>query len=118
VRVRSPERLLFRKASLFENSSLDTAFSKREYTVMQLVYEKPATKALANMQRQVATAIRAELLAIAVDPFAHHANVAPLTGTKAGFRLRHGDWRVLYRVDRATQTMIVENVKPRGEAYR
>ncbi len=85
---------------------------------MQLVYEKPAVKVLARMQRQVATAIRDELAAIAVDPFVHHANVEPLTGTRGGFRLRHGDWRALYRVDRTSQTMIVENVKPRGEAYK
>jgi mRNA-degrading endonuclease RelE of RelBE toxin-antitoxin system len=41
-----------------------------------------------------------------------------MTDVKDGFRLRHGDWRVLYWVDRAAQAVRVTAVKPRGEAYK
>lgn len=94
------------------------AFAISEYMTVQLVYEKPAVKALTKLQPKVARAIRDALRVVAADPFAHQANVDRLTGTKDSFWLRHGSWRVLYRLDRATDTMIVEAIEPRGEAYK
>ena len=85
---------------------------------MKLVIERPAVKALSRMQPKTASAIIAALERIAVNPFDPHPNVKRLAGSKGGFRFRHGDWRALYRLDRATNTMVVENVKPRGGAYR
>ena len=35
-----------------------------------------------------------------------------------GYRLRIGDYRVLYRVDDASSTMFIHRVKHRREAYR
>jgi len=58
------------------------------------------------------------LKAIARDPFAGHANVKPLHDEPNGFRLRQGDWRALYRVNRATQEVRVYVVETRGWAYR
>ncbi|MCH8095679.1 MAG: type II toxin-antitoxin system RelE/ParE family toxin [Proteobacteria bacterium] len=34
------------------------------------------------------------------------------------YRLRVGDWRVIYEVDRKTRTMHVVVIAPRGRAYR
>jgi mRNA interferase RelE/StbE len=85
---------------------------------MKLVYGRQAAKKLGRIQPKVAGAIRGALETIAADPFAARANVKPLEGVKEGFRLRHGDWRVLYRLDRAQQTIFVELVKPRGDAYK
>jgi mRNA interferase RelE/StbE len=34
------------------------------------------------------------------------------------WRLRVGDWRVLYVIDDRERTVLVTNVLPRGEAYR
>ena len=97
---------------------LDTAFAISEYTRMELMFGKQAAKKLGRMQPKVASAIRKALATIAADPFAQHANVKPLEGVKDGFRLRHGDWRVLYRLDREAQKMLVEFVKPRGDAFK
>ena len=77
-----------------------------------------AAKMLGRMQPKRAKAIRAALEAVAADPFAQHANAKPLAGVRDGFRLRHGDWRILYRLDREAGTMVVELVKPRGDAYK
>jgi mRNA interferase RelE/StbE len=85
---------------------------------MKLVLKKDAIKGLVRMQPKVATAIRTSLEKIAADPFGKHANAKPLQGTKAGYRLRHGDWRVVYRIDRATETVLVEAVKPQGKVYK
>jgi mRNA interferase RelE/StbE len=43
-------------------------------------------------------------------------DVRRLTGSEH-FRLRVGDWRVIFDYDRATQTVIVRHVLPRGRAY-
>jgi mRNA interferase RelE/StbE len=85
---------------------------------MELVYGRQAAKMLGRIQPKVGSAIRNQLEAIAKDPFARHANVKALEGVKGGFRLRHGDWRVLYRLDREQQKMFVELVKSRGDAYK
>lgn len=85
---------------------------------MELVIRKQALKALNRMQPKLRDAIKLELKWIALDPFGSHPNVKPIAGFKDAFRLRHGDWRVLYVLDRQGQMMRVEWVKPRGDAYR
>jgi mRNA interferase RelE/StbE len=85
---------------------------------MELLIEKHAARRLARLPPKLARAILTELRSIATSPFASHANVKRLKGEKDHFRLRHGDWRALYRLDREGQRMIVEAVVPRGSAYR
>jgi len=85
---------------------------------MELVIERSAAKTLTRMSPKVATAILAALRSVAHDPFSPQRNVKRLKGNKDHFRLRHGDWRALYRLDREGQRMIVEAVLPRGSAYR
>ncbi len=104
--------------SLKAKFCLDSTVAISEYSVVTLVYERPAVKGLKKMVAKAAGAMQDTLDTIAADPFAHHPNVRPLEGTKAGFRLRQGDWRAVYRIDRETRTMVVEWIGPRGEAYR
>jgi mRNA-degrading endonuclease RelE of RelBE toxin-antitoxin system len=53
-----------------------------------------------------------------LTPLDSTQNVTALSGAKDAFRLRHGDWRALYWINRETQTMVVEAIVPRGGAYR
>ena len=85
---------------------------------MKAVFEKRAVKSLGRMQPKLATAFRSRLAAIATDPFARHSGVEPLKGTDDAFRLRIGDWRALYIVDRDTREVVVQTVDPRGGAYK
>ncbi|MSO92546.1 MAG: type II toxin-antitoxin system RelE/ParE family toxin [Rhodospirillales bacterium] len=85
---------------------------------MDLVVEHEAAKVLARMQPKIASAIIRTLRSVAVAPFAPHRNVKRLRGDKDYFRLRRGDWRVLYRVDQTAGQVIVEAVVTRGDAYR
>jgi len=41
-----------------------------------------------------------------------------LQGQEARFRLRVGDWRVIFTIDAAQQTIFVSLIRPRGDAYR
>ena len=85
---------------------------------MDLIIERSAFKVLIRIQPKLAAAIRDTLSRIAEQPYAHHANVTRLKGVRDSFRLRHGDWRVIYRIDRAGQQVVVEEVTTRGDAYR
>ncbi len=43
-------------------------------------------------------------------------NVTPLKG-RPGYRLRVGDWRVVYELDHAGRRLIVLDIGPRGSIY-
>lgn len=85
---------------------------------MKLVIEKAAAKRLIKLQPTVRAALLARLGAIAAAPFAEHANVKALKGEKDLFRLRHGDWRVVYRVIRVADELHVVVVETRGDVYK
>jgi mRNA interferase RelE/StbE len=85
---------------------------------METVYERQAAKALRRIQPKKAQAIMNAIARIATDPLATHRNVERLAGTKGGYRLRHGDLRAVYRIDRDTATLQVLLIEPRGKVYR
>ncbi len=85
---------------------------------MDLIFSKSATLALRAMQQKQALAMIDRLRRIAQDPFAKHANVEPLKGVENAFRLRQGDRRALYVIDRDQNQMRVERIAARGDAYR
>jgi len=58
------------------------------------------------------------LEAIAERPFATHRNVERIKRERDVFGLRQGDWRALYRIDRAADEMRVTAVELRGRIYR
>ena len=64
----------------------------------------------------MAARIRARLGELAENPFAV-PNVKKLTG-HPGYRLRVGDWRVLYLVERDVLVIYVIEVGHRKEIYR
>ena len=84
---------------------------------MELVLEKDARKGLARMQPAAHQAMMKRLLAIAENPFAHHANVDRMKGRPQSFGLRQGDWRAIYELDTRSQQMHVRIVDTRGSIY-
>jgi mRNA interferase RelE/StbE len=63
----------------------------------------------------MAETIRKKIVALADDPHAPNNNATRLQG-REGYRLRVGDWRVLYELNNGR--LIVLDVKPRGGAYQ
>ncbi|MFO0751968.1 MAG: type II toxin-antitoxin system RelE/ParE family toxin [Thermodesulfovibrionales bacterium] len=50
---------------------------------------------------------------------ADNSNVKPLTGELRGFyRLRIGDYRIVFSLLREEQLIAVVNISPRGDAYK
>ena len=70
------------------------------------------------MQPAKAKDIREAIDKVAADPTVPNNNLRPLKGVPNGFRIRVGDWRVSYTLDRATGILDVYEVAPRGGAYR
>ena len=85
---------------------------------MELVWSRRASKGLATLPAKARAALTDRLKAIAADPFARHANVQPLEGEQDAFRVRQGDWRAVYQVDRDAGLIRVATVAARREVYR
>lgn len=60
--------------------------------------------------------VLARIGALANDPFPRQS--AELSGTENLYRLRAGDYRIVYGVDSETKRIIVHYVRHRREAYR
>lgn len=69
------------------------------------------------MPRNTAKLIREKIEQVAADPFSSIPNAKKLQG-RDGYRLRVGDWRVIYEVNKKEVVIIVLKVAPRGEVYR
>lgn len=80
-------------------------------------YSKSARKALKAMPHNMAKLIIDKIGAMAANPFAHNNNVRKLT-THPGYRLRVGDWRVVYLIYERALLIAVVRIAPRGEAYQ
>ncbi len=61
--------------------------------------------------------VRQKLGTIAKDPYAKHTNAKKLQG-RDGYRLRVGDWRVIYEIQNDQLVILVLKVASRGEVYR
>jgi len=85
--------------------------------VYKISYSKEAEKSLLRMPRNTEKLIREKLEAIAVNPFAIHPNAKKLQG-REGYRLRVGDWRVIYKIQNEQLVIVVLKVASRGEVYK
>ena len=68
-----------------------------------------------RIDRATATRIRAKVQQLATDPASLANDVSPLKGGDGLWRLRVGDWRVIY-----TETLVIVSVVrigPRGGVY-
>jgi len=85
--------------------------------VYKITFTAQAAKALLKMPRNTALLIREKLNQVAANPFASIPNAKKLQG-RAGYRLRVGDWRVIYEINKEEITVIVLKIAPRGEVYK
>ncbi len=85
--------------------------------MFSIEYSKAARKALKSMPRNTAKIIMAKIEALGADPFAPNNNVRKLTN-HPGYRLRVGDWRVVYLIHEQALLIAVVRIAPRGEVYQ
>lgn len=82
----------------------------------QIEYSKQSIRALRRMSANTAALIRSKIDAVAQDPFAAQG-VKKLVG-RDEYRLRVGDWRVLYLLDGERLLVLITEIGPRGGIYQ
>ena len=82
----------------------------------KITFSKQAYKVLRKIPRDVSTKIGRKIKELALKP-AKMRNVKKLT-EHPGYRLRIGDWRVLYIVDEEERIIHIIKIKTRGEIYK
>ena len=82
-----------------------------------LTFSRHAVRSLKRMEARQRDVIRDRIDALARDPRAADLDAKKLVG-RSGYRLRVGDWRVLYEIHEAIRVIAIEDVLQRGRAYR
>ena len=86
---------------------------KPKYTIQ---IDKDAEKVLRRQGRTTQERLVKAILVLADDP--HPANSRKLEGYHDLYRLRVGDWRIIYQVINDQLLILVLEVGSRGEVYR
>lgn len=76
---------------------------------MNITFSKPAIKAISRMDVSAKQRIKAAIEKLPVG------DVKKLTGYSCAYRLRVGDWRILFDMK---EDIRITNILPRGEAYK
>lgn len=84
------------------------------YTV---VIRRQAQKKLQSLSRTERNRIAEKIHQLGIDPDDAALDVKRLQG-EPFFRLRVGDWRVIFERQDALRIISVERIKPRGDAYK
>ena len=81
-----------------------------------LLIKRAAEEDLRKLPHVIFSRINNKILALRDDP--RPTTATKLTGNLEGWRIRVGDYRVIYQIDDDAQTIIIVWVKHRREAYR
>lgn len=84
------------------------------YTV---VIRRQAQKKLQSLSRPERNRIAEKIHQLGIDPDDAALDVNRLQG-EPFFRLRVGDWRVIFGRQDALRIIAIERIKPRGDAYK
>ncbi len=78
---------------------------------MDIEYSKQAVKTIKGLDRSAKQRIKEAIEKIP------HGDIKPLKGSKDSFRLRVGDWRILFSYQ-GENIMLIEKIAPRGGVYK
>jgi len=84
----------------------------------RLLFLKEAAEEFKRLDKAVQRIIKEKLELLAEDPDRLKNNIKPLKGEYKGlYRLRVGNYRVVYRLDREQIVIIIVRIGHRGEIY-
>ena len=82
----------------------------------ELLIERRAEKDLKKLEASLFTSIVEKIKSLSVNP--HSSGSRKLSGSQNDWRIRIGDYRVLYEIDNKARTIKIMRVKHRREVYR
>lgn len=82
----------------------------------KLLIKSSAERDLRKLSGSVFQRINERILALPSDP--RPSGAGKLSGELEGWRIRVGDYRILYQIDDKAQTVTIVRVKHRREVYR
>lgn len=81
-----------------------------------LSIKRSAERDLRRLPNVVFRRVNGKILGLREDPYP--AGARKLTGDLVGWRIRVGDYRILYQIDHSAQTVTIVRVKHRRDVYR
>ena len=81
-----------------------------------LLIKRSAERDLRRLSSAVFERVNEKILALRDDP--RPPGVRKLAGALEGWRVRAGDYRILYQIDDEARTVIIVRVRHRREVYR
>lgn len=81
-----------------------------------ITFSKQADKALRKMPSNIAQNIVKKIKKLSINPDIMK-NVKKLTD-HPGFRLRSGDWRIIYVINKNEKLIQIVKIKTRGDGYK
>lgn len=90
--------------------------------MVKVTIKRSAARVLRNMDRVTRQRVLEALGKLEENPERRDLDVRPLEGT-GGYRLRIGDWRLLFdrqppEDEEDDEVVIVQAIRPRGDAYK
>jgi len=82
----------------------------------RLLIDPPARKDMDRLKGNLWQRVRDAILGLSEVP--RPAGCVKLQGNYDAYRLRVGDYRIVYEIDDASQVVIVHHVKHRSDIYR
>lgn len=84
----------------------------------RIVAHKRAANYLSGLSAPDKQRLKQALAGLAADPFGA-SDVKPMAGQWAGYyRMRQGNKRILYWVDRENSVVYIDHIGPRGDVYK
>ena len=85
--------------------------------IYELRFARQPIRYLRRLAGRDAKRIRSALDRLAADPDRTDMDIKPLTG-RPGFRVRVGDYRMIYERRDEIKVLAIERIAPRGDVYK
>ena len=83
----------------------------------EVIYRKTAQKGLLRLPVEMRAEFRYAFCLLAENPTRRDLDIKPLQG-RDGYRLRIGQWRAVYRIERERLIILVLDLGSRGDIYK
>ena len=83
----------------------------------EIILSKQAVKYYQRLPLNIARRLDRAFLKLELNPLSG-GDIRPLSGRLSGYRLRIGDLRVIYQIDKENRLVFISAILPRGDIYK